>query len=187
VPDSRFHFWIKRDLKDFSIVSEKSSQARLNKHSLLFWCFSVWVGSQNLSKNLLALLERTKWNLLLWIIKYGNGVKTHWLWKLHYNGEWNCGCRSSESKIGMSQVAIQFHQHFTYYFLNLFFYVSRKSCRNATLYEKFVRLTLMKLTSDQHQNPQEILNPFSRRQSSYLRYRIQRNRVLSEKGAELVC
>ena len=97
VPDSRFHFWIKRDLKDFSIVSEKSSQARLNKHSLLFWCFSVWVGSQNLSKNLLALLERTKWNLLLWIIKYGNGVKTHWLWKLHYNGEWNCGCRSSEA------------------------------------------------------------------------------------------
>ena len=27
----------------------------------------------------MASSERTKWNLLLWIIKYGNGVKTQWL------------------------------------------------------------------------------------------------------------
>jgi len=90
----------------------------------------------------------------------------------------------------MSQVAIQFHQHFTYYFLNLFFYVSRKSCRNATLYEKFVRLTLMKLTPDQHQ-PQEILNPFSRRQSSYTippqKIKLFLACGAKEKGAELVC
>ena len=43
----------------------------------------------------------------------------------------------------------------------------------------------MKLTLDQQQQPQQHLNPF-RNQRPYLRNRLQRNRVLSQKGAELL-
>ncbi len=45
----------------------------------------------------------------------------------------------------------------------------------------------MKLTLDQQQQPrqEQDLNPF-RNQRPYLRNRLQRNRVLSQKGAELL-
>ncbi len=55
-------------------------------------------------------------------------------------------------KILRSIPRCQFHQHFTYEFFvrRSFFYVhvTRKSCQNTTFVQKFVRLTLMKLTPD---------------------------------------
>ena len=95
--------WSKESIRICKTTSKNQESSRLkSSQDVVISSHSEYLLNSSKTKKCLqcgpmASSERTKWNLLLWIIKYGNGVKTHRLWKLHYNGEWNCGCRSSEA------------------------------------------------------------------------------------------
>ena len=81
--------WSKESIRICKTTSKNQESSRLkSSQDVVISSHSEYLLNSSKTKKCLqcgpmASSERTKWNWLLWIIKYGNGVKTQWLWKLH--------------------------------------------------------------------------------------------------------